>query len=155
MSANRLATRSLRDPEALRTTDPIEHAVRRLRATELPALPVIDASGTFAGIFGEREFLRALFPGYLDQLRGAAFLHSSIDSALEKRDRCRTEPVERYMNREHVDVGPDPSDTQLAEIFLHHRVLVVPVVDDGRVVGVVTRSAFFDGLAERFLGARG
>ena len=39
------------------------------------------------------------------------------------------------MNTEHVDVGPDFSDTQVAEIFLHHRVLVVPVVDDGRVDG--------------------
>ena len=37
------------------------------------------------------------------------------------------------MNTEHVDVGPDFSDTQVAEIFLHHRVLIVPVVDDGRV----------------------
>ena len=37
------------------------------------------------------------------------------------------------MNTEHVDVGPDYSDTQVAEIFLHHRVLIVPVVDDGRV----------------------
>ena len=56
------------------------------------------------------------------------------------------------MNTEHVDVGPDFSDTQVAEIFLHHRVLVVPVVDGGRVVGVITRSDFFRTIAERFLG---
>ena len=57
------------------------------------------------------------------------------------------------MNPEHVDVGPDHSDTQLAEIFLHHRVLIIPVVDNGRVTGVITRSDFFRALAERFLGA--
>ena len=44
------------------------------------------------------------------------------------------------MNTEHVDVGPDHSDTQVAEIFLHHRVLIVPVVDHGRVTGVITRA---------------
>jgi hypothetical protein len=38
------------------------------------------------------------------------------------------------MNTEHVDVGSDFPDIQVAEIFLHHRVLVVPVVDHGRVV---------------------
>lgn len=38
------------------------------------------------------------------------------------------------MNTEHVEVGADFSDTQVAEIFLHHRVLVVPVVTDGRPV---------------------
>ena len=55
------------------------------------------------------------------------------------------------MNTEHVDVGTDFSDAQVAEIFLHHRVLIVPVLDDGRVVGVITRTDFFRALAERFL----
>ena len=30
------------------------------------------------------------------------------------------------MTTDHVEIGADPSDAQLAEIFLHHRVLVVP-----------------------------
>jgi CBS domain-containing protein len=55
------------------------------------------------------------------------------------------------MNTEHVDVGPDFSDTQVAEIFLHHRVLIVPVLDGGRVVGLISRREFFRTLAERFV----
>ncbi len=31
------------------------------------------------------------------------------------------------MNTEHVDVPDDASDVQIAETFLHHRVLTVPV----------------------------
>jgi CBS domain-containing protein len=57
------------------------------------------------------------------------------------------------MNTEHVDVGPDFSDAQVAEIFLHHRVLLVPVVENRRVLGVITRSDFFRALAERVLEA--
>ena len=53
------------------------------------------------------------------------------------------------MNTEHVDVGPGFSDVQIAEIFLHHRVPVVPVVAGGRVQGLITRSDFFRALAER------
>ena len=122
------------------------------RAAGCPALPVVDARERFAGVFGEREFMTALFPGYLDQLKGAAFLRRSLDEALEKRDACRDRARRQHMNTEHVDVAPDYSDTQVAEIFLHHRVLIVPVVDDGRVVGLITRSDFFRALAERFLG---
>ena len=59
------------------------------------------------------------------------------------------------MNTEHIDVGADFSDAQVAEIFLHHRVLIVPVVDDGRVIGVITRADFFRALAERFLASGG
>ena len=57
------------------------------------------------------------------------------------------------MNTEHIDVGPDYSDAQVAEIFLHHRVLVVPVVDDGQVLGLIIRRDFFRVLAQRFLEA--
>ena len=56
------------------------------------------------------------------------------------------------MNTEHVDVGTDFSDVEVAEIFLHHRVLLVPVADDGRLAGVITRADFFRALAEKFLG---
>ena len=55
------------------------------------------------------------------------------------------------MNTEHVDVGPDYSDVQVAEIFLHHRVLVVPVVAGGRIEGLITRRDFFRTLADRFV----
>ena len=43
------------------------------------------------------------------------------------------------------------SDVQIVETFLHHRVLVIPVVDSGRVEGVITRAEFFRRLGERFL----
>jgi CBS domain-containing protein len=95
----------------------------------------------------------ALFPGYLKELHFAGFVPRSLQDTLEKRSACRHEPVGKHMNTEHIDVGPDYSDAQVAEIFLHHRVLVVPVVDDGRVLGLLTRRDFFRVLAERFLEA--
>jgi CBS domain-containing protein len=123
--------------------------VREVIAAGIPALPVVDASDTFVGIFGEREFINAIFPGYVGELHYAAFVTKATDEVLEKQVDCATAPVSQYMNTEHVDAGPDYSDAQLAEIFMHHRVLIVPIVDGGRVKGVVTRSDFFRALAER------
>ena len=153
MSPRSYSEHALHTPEPLRSGDTVEQAVRKVLEAQLPALPVVGEDGRFCGIFGEREFMEALFPGYLKQLKGAGFLPRSLDEALEKRESCRTERVATYMNTEHVEVDPDYSDTQLAEIFLHHRVLIVPVVDDGRVVGVVTRRHFFRAIAQRFTGA--
>ena len=42
------------------------------------------------------------------------------------------------------------SDTQLAELFLHYSVLVIPIATKGRVHAIVTRSDFFRHLVERF-----
>jgi len=142
----------LRDTPVLHTDDTTEDATRKLLDSDLPALPVVDGGERFAGIYGEREFLAAVFPGYLRQLKYAGFVTQSLDDALERNEACRREPVSGYMNVEHVDVGPDFSDVQIAETFLHHRVLVVPVVDGGSVQGVITRSDFFAAVARRFLG---
>ena len=140
-----------RDAHVLRADDRVGDAVRHVLASGLPALPVAGDDDRFCGIFGEREFMGALFPGYLKELKYAGFVPRSLEDALEKRSSCRAEPVGRYMNTEHIDVGPDFSDAQVAEIFLHHRVLLVPVVDKGRVTGVITRGDFFRALADRFL----
>ena len=151
MSPRTIAELVHRDAPLLRDDMPVVDAVRVVLDSGLPALPVVNAGDKLVGLFGEREFMGALFPGYVKELPYAGFVPRSIESVLEKRGSCRNELVRKHMNTEHVDVGPDYADLQLAETFLHHRVLVVPVTDRGRVVGVVTRSEFFAVLAERFL----
>ena len=151
MSPSTLTDPLLREGPTLTTNDPVGDAVRKIIDSGLPALPVVEQDGTYGGIFGEREFITAAFPGYLGELKHAGFVPRSLESALQKRASCGQEPVRDWMNTEHVDVGPDFSDAQVAEIFLHHRVLLVPVVDDGRVAGVITRNDFFRALAERVL----
>jgi CBS domain-containing protein len=151
MSPRTVTDPLLRETPLIHTRDTIGEAARAVLDSTLPALPVVDDHERFVGIFGEREFLGAVFPGYLKDLAYAAFVPRSLEDALEKRRECRTDPVAIYMNTEHIDVGTDFSDTQVAEIFLHHRVLLVPVVEDGTVIGVITRADFFRSVAERFL----
>ena len=151
MSPRAVSVEVLRDAPLLRTSDSVADATRSLLDTDLPALPVVDESEHLAGIYGEREFLEAVFPGYLKELKHAGFVRRSLDEALEKREECREEPIGRHMLTEHVEVDRDFSDIAVAEIFLHHRVLLVPVTDGGSVVGVITRSDFFRSVAERFL----
>ncbi len=142
-----------REVPLLSFDEPVIGAARRIVAAGLPALPVVDAHGVLCGIFGEREFIAALFPGYLGQLRYAAFVPHSLDPELTRGARTLTDHVAAHVNAEHVDVPREHSDAQLAETFLHHRVLIVPVVDERRhVLGIVTRSDFFTALAARIEG---
>ncbi len=150
MSPRSLTDPLLRETPVVRADETVADAVRAVLDSELPALPVTE-DDKLLGIFGEREFLGAVFPGYLKELKYAGFVKRSLEDALEKRASCRSEAVREYVNTEHVDVGADYSDAEVAEIFLHHRVLVLPVTEDRRVVGVITRSDFFRSVAERFL----
>lgn len=150
MSPRTLTEIVQREIPLLRRDETVDAAARRVVESGLPALPVVGADDRLAGIFGEREFMTAVFPGYLKDLKYAGFVPHSLDDALEKRAACASEPVEQHMNTEHVDLSGDFSDAAVAETFLHHRVLIIPITDAGRVIGVITRSDFFRELAERF-----
>jgi CBS-domain-containing membrane protein len=151
MNPRSIADRIAREVPLLRTDQKLGDAVRQVAAARVPALPVVDRTERFQGILGEREFIAAIFPGYVGQLRYAGFIPDTIEEQLERRSECRSDPVSRYMNTEHIDVGRDASDFQLAETFMHHRVLIIPIVENGRVLGVVTRWDFFIALVERFV----
>lgn len=152
MTDRTLSDNVLRDAPLLYADDTIAAATPILLESGLPALAVVDRDDRFMGIFGEREFMTAAFPGYLKELKFAGFISHTLDDALERNDACRQDPVSKHMNTEHVDVGPDYSDLQVAETFIHHRVLIVPVVDQGTVKGIITRSDFFAIVARRLLG---
>jgi CBS-domain-containing membrane protein len=154
MSPNRLKRALVRQVATLRTGDEVGHAVGTIIESGVPALPVVDEEDRLHGIFGEREFIGALFPAYFEQLRSARFVTHSIDDVIEQRLECRHDPVSKYANVEPIAARGDWSDAQLAETFLHHRVLVVPIVDgDNRVLGVVSRWEFFKALAARLTAA--
>ena len=149
MSPQRIASTIRREVPSLREDERLADALARIVEVDVPALPVVDSEGRLLGIFGEREFIGALFPGYLKTLGYAGFVRRSLDEALEKRAMCADEPVAKHMNTDHIDVSEEFSDTELAEIFLHHRVLIIPIVDGGRVSGIVTREDFTRELAQR------
>ena len=142
--------------ETLQEIDPLDAdeligpAARMVIDAGLPALPAVEKDGGFVGIFGEREFMAALFPGYVRELASAAMVSRSVDETIERRSQCAEEPIRRYLTTDHVLVEDDYSDTQLAELFLHHRVLIVPIATQGRVHAVVTRHDFFSALVDRF-----
>jgi CBS domain-containing protein len=142
----------LREAPLIQADDTVAAATQAVLDSDLPALPVVE-DDRLLGIYGEREFLGAIFPGYLKELKYAGFVKRSLEDALEKRSDARHEPVRAYVNTEHVDVGADFSDAEVAEIFLHHRVLLVPVTEERRVIGVITRSDFFRSVGERFLAS--
>lgn len=147
-----IVKQTIREIEPLSAEECVGDAARRLIAAELPGLPAVEADGSFAGIFGEREFMMALFPGYVRELGSSAMIRRSMDETIERRRECAGEPIRAYLTTDHVMVEDDYSDTQLAELFLHHRVLVIPIATAGRVHALITRSDFFAALVERFGG---
>ena len=147
-----IVNEAIREVQPLSADDSVGVAVLRILEKNVPALPVVDEKGKYAGVFGEREFMEALFPGYMKELRSARMISRRMDEAIDRRIGCASETIREHLTAEAILVEDDYSDTQLAEIFLHHRVLIVPIATEGRVHALVTRHDFFMALARRFVG---
>ncbi|MPZ85626.1 MAG: CBS domain-containing protein [Actinophytocola sp.] len=81
------------------------------------ALVVVDDTGTLVGIVSERDVVRSL-----DE-RGAELLHA---------------PVSEIMTTTVVTCEPTESVNNLAAIMTERRIRHMPVVDGGRLVGIVS-----------------
>jgi len=115
-------------------------AVARLFEAQVPALAVVAADGRLVGVVSELDVLRAVFPGYLAELRHTAFLEDDPD-ALDARARAvRDRPVGELARKVEVLDG-DESETHAAERFLHTGEQALPVVERGRLLGMLSIAA--------------
>jgi CBS domain-containing protein len=138
---------------AVPATATFGEAVSALRAASVSTIAVVDTQGRVVGLFGEPDVLRGLFPGYLGDLRHTAFAEDDAALLARRAAEVAPEPVTRHM-REAVTLAPDTSATHAAERFLHSGFDALPVVENGRFVGMLSRRAFCR-LVESRLGSRG
>jgi CBS-domain-containing membrane protein len=55
--------------------------------------------------------------------------------------------VSDIMSREVVSAAPETSITDIAALLVQHRIKRLPIIQDGRVVGIVSRANIVEALA--------
>jgi CBS domain-containing protein len=134
----------------------ISEAARLLRENKISGLPVLDGE-KLVGIVSESDLLRLL--SVEDEEEGSLWLPSPFEvfevpfRDLVKWERMQsnlkdnqTKSVANVMSRNLHEVGPDDSVEEAASIMTRHRINRLPVVEDGRLVGIVTRGDIISGL---------
>jgi CBS domain-containing protein len=112
----------------VRSTDPIEGAAALLTDRRVTAAPVVDGAGHLVGIVSEGDLLRDRIPqDPTAHLRPVTVHH----------DRPRV--VAEVMTRKVMTAWPDEDVSDVARTMLDHDVRSVPVLDGGRLVGIVSR----------------
>jgi len=76
-------------------------------------------------------------------LRAAQPSATTTLSAFEWRALLDQVTISTYMTRDPLTIGPDATALEAAQIMLEHRIGGLPVVERGRVVGIITESDLF------------
>lgn len=124
-------------------------AAELLVSARVSAMPVVDEQDQLVGILSEADLMRraeigtAPHHGWLQRLLS--------DDATKARDyvHSHSQRVRDVMTRNVVTVDADAKLGEVAEEMLKHNVKRLPVVEEGRVVGIVSRADLLQALMSR------
>jgi acetoin utilization protein AcuB len=115
-----------RHPESIGSDDTLERAREMMEAGGFRRLPVT-RNGQVVGMLTERDLRQ--HTGYLESTK--------VDAAMSGR---------------LISVGPNTTVEDAARLMVKHKIGGLPILDDGKLVGIVTTidmlSAFIDVIAE-------
>jgi acetoin utilization protein AcuB len=103
----------------------VEQALQAIQEHKLRHLPVVDENDTLVGIVSEKDLLRA----------------------------SHSDPVQMMMTRDVVTVTEYTALEEAARIMADHKISSLPVMRNGRLVGIITETDLFWIFLE-LLGAR-
>jgi CBS domain-containing protein len=131
----------------VRTDSSVAYAARVMIECGVSGLPVVDARGKLAGIITEGDLLRRKEIGTAD--RPGRWLDIWLNTAELAHQYAREhgQKVQDVMSPQVVSVGPDADIRDIVDLMETRRVRRVPVIRDGKVVGVVSRANLLSALA--------
>lgn len=125
----------------------IAQAAQLMLQYRISGLPVVDAADNLVGIVTEGDLLRRSESGtsmkrprWLEFLAGPGKLADEYVHTHSRR-------VEDVMSRDVVTVSPETSTSEVVEQMERHGIKRIPVVREGKVVGIISRANLLRGLA--------
>lgn len=118
----------------------IKEAADLMITHRISGLPVVDDSGRLLGIVSEGDFLRRSELGTERKRSWWLEFLLSPGKAADEYVHAHGRKIEEIMTTQVVTVASETSVQQAVNLMTKRRVKRLPVLADGRVVGIVTRS---------------
>jgi CBS-domain-containing membrane protein len=137
----------VRDVITVKPDTDVASAIKLLVEHDISALPVVDEDGTVVGVLSEADLVRRTEigtekhrPWWLEALTPASVLAEEFAKSHGRR-------VSEIMSPHVVSTAEDASLGEIATLLEKHRIKRVPIINDGKLVGIVSRSNLIQAMA--------
>lgn len=132
-----------KDVLSVRTDTSVSDVARLMSGHGVSGVPVLDPDGRIVGVITERDLIvrngRLEMPVFLQILD--AYVPLELPGHLKSRlQHMLGTNAEDVMTRDVRAIGPDAEVEDLVELMVKHHANPVPVLEDGRLVGIISRS---------------
>ena len=121
---------------------PLKEVVRLMMDHSISGIPVVDEKNRLLGIISESDIIRKKrkihMPDYIQLLEA---LLNEADPDVFEHDLATTlqQPVKTFMTRQVITIRKSTSLGEITRLMVEHGIKRLPVVDQGLLVGIVTR----------------
>ena len=133
--------RMSRHPMTVKPNAPVDATLKRMREEKVRRFPVVDDKGQLVGIVSDKDLLYAApSPATSLSIYELHYLYSRIT-------------VEQVMTRDVITVEENEPIEEAARIMVDHKIGGLPVMREGKLVGIITETDIFKTFME-MMGAR-
>jgi len=134
------------------TIDPdcsVAEAAKRMIDTRISGMPVVDAQGNMVGLISESDLLHRTEMGTERRQRRSWWLAliAGPTNVADDYVKSHGHKVSDVMTESVVTVGPDISLDEIVRTLERRHIKRLPVLDNGKLVGIVTRANLLHVLA--------
>ena len=123
-----------------------------LAQNKISGVPVVDEQDRVLGMVSEADIILQdadlHFPYYIQFLEGVIYLQS-VHKFEERFRKAFGSKVSEIMTEEVISATPDDTVREVATLMADRNVNRVPVTEDGRLVGIVTRGDIVRAIAQQ------
>ena len=140
------------DPVTVPPDASVEEVARVLGENELHGVPVVEEDGAVVGIVTENDLVIGdeqgdlHIPAYVELFGGLIFL-GPLQRFEERMKKAVASTAAQMMTADPYTVGPDDEIHDAAGVMVETGRNRIPVVEDGRLVGVISRADVVRALA--------
>lgn len=127
-----------------------EDAARILYEKRISGAPVVDEQGRMVGLVSDKDLYRVLYPWYKSFLEDPVE-YTDFEAREAKIEEVRTKSIEEFMTRHVFTVDPSTPVMKAGAMMLAHHIHRLPVVEHGKLVGLVTRQDIYRKIVEAHL----
>lgn len=127
----------------------VEHAARIMIEHGISGLPVVDGAGKLVGIVTEGDLLHRPEIGTEQSRSRWLEMWMSTRELAQDYARQHGRRIEDVMTNDVVSVGPDAELDEVADLLDRRGIKRLPVVRDGKVVGLISRANLVLALSRR------
>lgn len=127
---------------------PYEEVAKILYEHNISGVPVLDEGEKIVGIVSEKDIYRVLYPYYKSY-----YEHPESYTDLEERE-CKASEIkdhraEVFMSKNVVPIKPEDPVMLAGSIMLAKNISRLPVVESGKVVGIISRKMIYRAILKR------